>query len=149
MSDRKTDILEEMLNWVRFIGMNEAREVIDNALSYEDNEKKEQNARIAYELTDGTNSTYDIADHIDFSYQWVSERQMEWAKLGIVEKSAENQPYEHISSLTELGIYCPDIPDPDTEEGQDDAAEKETKPDSSEDSSNKDEQPTLEDSVAE
>lgn len=154
MSEGQTEILEEMLNWIRFMGMNEARDVIDGALSYEDNQEKERSARIAYELTDGTNSTYDIAEHIDFSHQWVSDRQMEWAKLGIVEKSAENQPYEHLASLTELGIYCPDIPEPGVKEEEVEKPEKDgdskevAESDVSEDSSEENEQPTLEDSVA-
>jgi len=155
MPERQTEILEEMLNWIRFIGMNEARDVIDDALSYEDDEEKERSARIAYELTDGTNSTYDMADYIDFSYQWVSDRQMQWAKLGIVEKGAENQPYEHIASLTELGIYCPTIPESVEEEGEADEPSKaddsdaESKQGGSEYSDNEAEQPTLEDSVSE
>jgi len=149
MAERQTEILEEMLNWIRFMGMNEARDVIDDALSYEDNEKKERNARIVYELTDGTNSNKDIEDHIDYSYKWAGNRQMEWAKLGIVDKPDENQSYEHIASLTELGLDCPDIPDPETEEEQEDDTKEETESDGSEDSSDEAEQPTLEDSVAE
>jgi hypothetical protein len=149
MPERQTEILEEMLNWIRFMGMNEARDVIDDALSYEDDEKKERSARIAYELTDGTNSTTDIEDYIDYSYRWVSRRQMEWAKLGIVDKPGENRSYEHLASLTELGLDCPEIPDPDADEEQDADTAKESESDGSEDSSDEAGQPTLEDSVAE
>jgi len=148
MAERQTEILEDMLNWVRFMGMNEARDVIDDALSYEDNEKKERSARIAYELTDGTNSTTDIEPYIDYSYKWVSTRQIEWAKVGIVEKSAENQPYEHLASLTELGIHCPDIPDPKSEDEEEAESKTEDDAEPSKDSSAENEQPTLEDSVA-
>jgi len=149
MTQRQTEVLEEMLNWIRFMGMNEARDVIDGALSYDDNDKKERSARIAYELTDGTNTTTDIESYIDYSYKWVSSRQIEWAKLGIVEKSDKNRSYEHIASLTELGIHCPDIPDPDTEEEQENDTEEEIESAGSEDSSGEAEQPILEDSVAE
>lgn len=149
MAEQQTEILKEMLNWIRFMGMNEARDVIDDALSYENNEEKERSARIAYELTDGTNSTTDIEPYIDYSYRWVSRRQMEWAKLGIVDKPGENQSYEHLASLTELGLDCPDIPDSETEEEQENNIEEETESDGSEDSSNEAEQPTLEDSVSE
>ena len=148
MAERQTEILEEMLNWIRFMGMNEARDVIDNALSYEENEEKERSARIAYELTDGTNSTTDIEPYIDYSYRWVSRRQMEWAKLGIVDKPGENQSYKHLASLTEFGLDCPDIADPEAEEEQKDDAKAETEYDGSEDSSDGAEQPTVEDSVA-
>jgi len=148
MAERQTEILEEMLNWIRFMGMNEARDVIDDALSYEENEEKERSARIAYELTDGTNSTTDIEAYIDYSYKWVSSRQIEWAKLGIVDKPGENQSYEHLASLTELGLDCPDIPDPETEDEQEDDTKEETESDGSEDSSDGAEQSTVEDSVA-
>jgi len=154
MPDRQTEILEEMLNWIRFMGMNEAREVIDGALTYEDNEKKERNARIAYELTDGINSTTDIEDYIDYSYRWVSSRQSEWAKVGIVEKPAENQSYEHLASLTELGLHCPEIPEPDSKEKDDgeedtEADKSEQESDTSEDTNTGPEQTSLESSVAE
>lgn len=155
MSKRQTEILKEMLNWIRFMGMNEARDVIDGALSYEDNEKKERSARIAYELTDGTNSTTDIEDYIGYSYRWVSQRQMEWAKLGIVDKPGNNQSYEHLASLTELGIHCPDIPEPEAEEEKGEKVKKDSdsedgaESEDSEDSNDEHEQPTIEDTVAE
>jgi hypothetical protein len=129
------------------MGMNDARDVIDDALSYEE-EKKERSARIAFELTDGTNSSYDIEEYIDYSYKWASTRQMEWSKLGIVEKTGENQPYEHIASLTELGLHCPDIPDPESDEDDadsDDAeSEEEVENAVSDDPSAEPEQSTLE-----
>ena len=113
MAEDELDTLEEMLKWLKFLGRQEARDVIDRALSYEDDEK-ERAAKIAYQLTNGMNSTKDIDPYISFSYKWVSNRQQEWATQGLVEKPAPNAPYEHILTLDELGIDYPEIPeDPD------------------------------------
>jgi hypothetical protein len=128
MSANEQELLEEIVKWLRFMGMQDARDIVERALRYEDAEK-EHDAKVAYQLTDGENSTYDIADHISYSYQWVSTRQQEWAKLGIVEKEGPNSPYEHIMSLDKLGIDAPDIPDPeedDDEEADEEDAEQAT-----------------------
>jgi predicted DNA-binding ArsR family transcriptional regulator len=114
MDGDETATLEEMLKWLKFMGMQEAHDVIERALSYED-EKKEEAAKIAYQLTNGANSTKDISSHISFGYQWVSDRQQEWATQGLVEKPASNASYRHILTLDELGIDYPDIPRGDDE----------------------------------
>jgi hypothetical protein len=104
--------MEEILEWVRFMGMSEARDIVDEALRHED-DSRERSARIAFELTDGSNSTYDIAERIDFSREWVRTRQGEWANRGLVRKPQGARRYQHIASLTELGLRCPEIPEPE------------------------------------
>jgi len=113
MSRSEEEILEEMLRWLRFTGMQEARDVIDDALTNED-EDKEHDKRIAYELTDGTRSQRNIAEHISFSYRTVGRWQEQWAKLGIIDKRDGN--YEHLIALEDLGLNCPPIPNPDEED---------------------------------
>lgn len=110
MSGDEEEILQEILKWLKFMGRQEARDVVESALSYDD-EEKERAARITYQLTNGKNSTKDIARHISFSYRWVSSRHQEWATQGIVEKDGVQSPYEHILTLDELGIESPEIPD--------------------------------------
>lgn len=109
MPKNELEVLEEMLRWLKFMGRQEARGVVSDALVFED-EEKERDAKIVYQLTNGENTTKDIEEHISFSYKWVSDRHQEWAKLGIVEKESMQSPYEHILSLDELGIPHPDIP---------------------------------------
>lgn len=114
MSISNSELLEEMVKWLRFMGRQEARDVVLEALSFED-EEKERAVRITYQLTNGHNSTKDIEQYIPFSYRWVSSRHQEWATLGIVEKERAQAPYEHILSLDELGIDYPEIPEPEQE----------------------------------
>ena len=47
MAEDELETLEEMLKWLKFLGRQEARDVIDRALSYEDEEKE----RAAKKLT--------------------------------------------------------------------------------------------------
>lgn len=107
--------MEEMLKWLKFMGLQEAKTVIENAVSHED-EKTEQEQRIVYELTDGEHSSRDITERISHSKYWVTTRQNRWAKLGILEKPKPNSSYQHIVSLEEAGLECPDIPSPEDEE---------------------------------
>ena len=109
------DILKEMLKWLKFTGLQEAKKVIEDALSHK-NEEKENELRIAYELTDGSHSTTDIASMISVSHMTVSNWQNKWSKLGIVEKEFENSSYEHLISLEDAGLKCPDIPNPKEED---------------------------------
>jgi hypothetical protein len=122
MVDKQNDLLKEMAKWLRFMGMREAREVVENALTYDDKEK-EKDAKITYQLTNGENRTSDIEKYISFSYRWVSSRHQEWAKIGIVEKEGPQEPYKHIISIDALGIDCPDIPEPDEDEEDSEASE--------------------------
>lgn len=115
MSDQQTELLEEAVKWLRIMGIREAREVASEALSYSDNGKTEA-AKIVYELSNGENTSKDIARYIPFSYRWVSYRQNEWKKMGIIEKEGPQDPYIHIASLEDLGIERPEIPDPEAKE---------------------------------
>lgn len=113
MDSKEVLLLEEAVKWLKFIGRNEAKDVVKDALEFKD-KKKTRDAKIVYQLTNGQNSTKDIEKYISFSYRWVSTRHQEWANLGIVEKESQQSPYKHILPLDELGISYPDIPEPDT-----------------------------------
>lgn len=103
MARSDTELLEEMTRWLKILGIQEVRPIFGELFDF-DEEAKARSGKIAYELTDGKNSQRDIEEHIDFSYQWVSSRQNEWAQHGLVEKESVNSPYRKIVSLTEIGI---------------------------------------------
>lgn len=100
------DHARDMAKWLRFMGMQEAKEVIEDAVSAEDDEKQ-RNLRIAYEMTDGETSSHEIADYVTVSQWTVSSWQRKWFRRGIANRSAENDPYEHLISLEDLGIDVP------------------------------------------
>jgi hypothetical protein len=114
MSGTETEVMGEILKWLEFMGRQEAVGVVNDALDFGGNEQKEQAAKIAYQLTNGENSTRHIAEQIQFGKNWVSNRHQEWATLGIVRKDGPRSPYEHILSLDELGIDYPEIPESET-----------------------------------
>lgn len=108
MDSEALSVLDEIRRWVRIIGIQEAREVLEDALS-DEIEKKEEELRIIYHLTNGENSTRHIASHVSVSRMTVSNRQRQWAKMGLVEKSSPNSPYQHVISLEEAGMEVPEI----------------------------------------
>jgi predicted transcriptional regulator len=109
----------KMLKWVKFMGMQDAKEVVEDAVSHEDDEKEEE-LRIAYELTNGENSSTDIASRISVSQKTVSNWQKKWSKRGIADKDGKQSSYEHLISLEELGLECPEIPGENEEGGETD-----------------------------
>lgn len=115
MPDNDTEILQEMLKWLRFSGMQEAKSVIDEALTFEEDEEKEKDARIAFELTNGDKSQREISEYISYSGVTVGNWQKKWAKLGIVSQDDDGK-YEQLISLKDLGLEVPDIPDPEDAE---------------------------------
>ena len=115
MSRSEDEILEEMLRWLKFTGMQQAREVIDEALTFEDDEQREKDSRIAYELTNGEYNQREISECISYSRATVGNWQDKWSKLGIVERDSDYSPYEHLVSLSDLGLQRPEIPDPNEE----------------------------------
>jgi DNA-binding MarR family transcriptional regulator len=114
------DILRDIRRWVKIIGIQEAKSVMNEALSAEDSQAQEE-LRIIYHLSDGEHSTRDIAEHVSVGRQAVSNRQSSWSKMSLLEKEHSRAPYEHVISLEEAGLEVPEIPDP--EEESDEAAE--------------------------
>jgi DNA-binding MarR family transcriptional regulator len=108
------DILRDIRRWVKVIGIQEAKSVMDDALSAEDPEDQEE-LRIIYHLSDGEHSTRDITEHVSVGRNTVSRRQKSWAKMGLLEKEHSRAPYEHVISLEEAGLEVPEIPEPEEE----------------------------------
>lgn len=114
---RTEELLDEILKWQKFRGMQEAKKVLTDVLSSEDDDK-EKEQRIAYELTDGEHSTTNIADRISVSHATVSNWQNKWSELGLVNKKSEQASYKHLISLENLGLNVPEIPEPEEDEDE-------------------------------
>lgn len=123
MPRSEEEILEEMLRWLRFTGLEDAKRVIDDALTFEDDERKQRDTRIAFEMMDGHHSQGDIGRRISYSRRTVGNWQEKWSKLGIVAENAETGYPEHLVSLDEFGLDCPPIPDPEDEESEADESD--------------------------
>ncbi|WP_152418531.1 MULTISPECIES: hypothetical protein [unclassified Haloferax] len=114
MTEDRDDILRDIRRWVKIIGIQEAKNIMDDALSAEDSEEEEQ-LRLVYHLTDGEHSTRDIYDYADFGRNKIIDLQKSWAKMGLLEKEHSRAPYEHVISLEEAGVEVPEVPKPEEE----------------------------------
>ena len=114
MTEDTGDILRDIRRWVKVIGIQEAKAVMDDALSAEDSGDQEE-LRIIYHLSNGENSTRHIAEHVSVGKDAISTRQKSWAKMGLLEKEHSRASYEHVISLEEAGIEIPEIPEPEEE----------------------------------
>lgn len=114
MTEETDDILRDIRRWVKIIGIQEAKSVMDDALSAENSEDQEE-LRTIYHLSDGEHSTRDITEHVAVGRNTVNRRQKSWAKMGLLEKEHSYAPYEHIISLEEAGLGVPEISEPEEE----------------------------------
>lgn len=125
VSDEVIEVLQDIRRWLKIIGLQEAKPLLTDALSSEDEEEQKE-LRIIYHLTDGEHSTRDIASRISYSRFYISSRYSEWSNMGLIERDSPNSSYHHIVSLEEAGIEVPDIPDPeDSSEGDDEESDSE------------------------
>lgn len=109
MTEDANEILMDIRRWLKIIGIQEAKPVIRDALSDED-EEVQRALRITYHLTDGEHSTRDIAEYIQFAYGWVATRQGEWSNMGLVERDNSSSSYRHLIGLEEVGLEVPELP---------------------------------------
>lgn len=118
MTEDSEDILRDIRRWLKIMGLQEAKPLLTDALTHDDDQRQED-LRTTYHLTNGENGKQEIAKYITFSRGWVSDRQNEWANLGLVERDKPNSPYEHLIGLEEAGIEIPDIAEPEEESNSD------------------------------
>lgn len=116
--EEAVEVLKDIRRWVKIIGIQEAKGVLEEFLTSEDKDEQ-QELRIIYHLTDGEHSIREIAQHISSSRGTVRRRQNEWARAGLVEREGSYEPYEHVISLVEAGLEVPDIPEPEIDEEED------------------------------
>jgi hypothetical protein len=112
VTEDTNEILRDIRQWVKIIGIQQAKPALVEVLSSDD-EQKERDFRVTYHLTDGDHTTRDIAERISYSVYWISSRYDEWSNMGVIERDGSNSPYEHVISLEEAGIEVPEIPEPD------------------------------------
>lgn len=105
MSDEQTEILREILKWIRFMGSSQVKSVLISTL---DNDKK----RLAYHLSDGNNTTRIIGEQVEVDPATISDWWKQWILLGIGEgvavKGGGNR-FKRSFDLKALGITLPAI----------------------------------------
>lgn len=109
-SEEMIEILKDIRRWAKIIGLEDAREKVQKAVSHQDDEKEREN-KIIYYLSDGSNNTRTIEKFVSVSHVTVTNRQQKWAQSGLMEKPGSNKPYRKLITLEEAGIKVPDIPD--------------------------------------
>ena len=97
------ELLEEILKWIKFIGWQNVKSVLSEALN-------DDISKLVYHYSDGRSSR-EIAKKVSISHQTVTNYWKKWAKMGIVEPiSARRAPrYKKLFSLEEVGIDVPNI----------------------------------------
>ena len=118
-------VLEDIRRWVRLIGIQESKSVLHDAVRDSD-DKKRQALKIIYYMTDGSTANSEIAEHIDYSSEFVRIRRKEWIKVGLLEKNGRIG-YNKLVSLNQAGIEEPELPGPEYSSEQDEDETEETK----------------------
>jgi len=103
--DKIIELLEEILLWTKYDYAVTKQKMIEHL----DNDDK----KIAYQLSDGEKSTYDVAKLITASQSSVSNWWQKWFELELVEQTEMygGGRYKRLISLTKMGILIPEIPD--------------------------------------
>ena len=99
--DTIIELLEEILLWMKYDFLNTKKRLISSL----DSEDK----IIAYELSTGENSTYDIAERVSVSATTVSNWWNKWFDDGLMEQTEKysGSRYKRLCSLTKMGIKIP------------------------------------------
>ncbi|RLG50242.1 MAG: hypothetical protein DRO00_08995 [Thermoproteota archaeon] len=100
--DRIIELLEEILKWTRFQGMQRVKEVLLDVL-------KTDKEKIAYHYSDGRGSV-EVARLAGFkSHTPILENWKKWARLGLMEpiRVRGGTRYKRAFSLPDFGIEVP------------------------------------------
>lgn len=90
--------LTEICMWMRFQNRETLRELLEQVI-------RSDRDKLIFELTDGVNSTTEVAKAAKVSQPRISQIWNSWKPLGIiVEVPGTRGKYKHICSLNELGI---------------------------------------------
>lgn len=100
--DEQTELLREMLKWIRLLGAKEVRGVLAAAL---DNDQK----LLIYHLSNGERGSVEIANAANVSDRTVRRYWSSWARLGIVEslRVRGGQRYRKTFELEDFGFATP------------------------------------------
>ncbi len=101
-SSEQTEILKEILKWIRFTGAKEVKNVLISTL---DNEQK----RLIYHLSDGNRASMEIAKLAGTSDTTVRRYWASWGRQGIVEslRVRGGERYKKSFELEDFGIEVP------------------------------------------
>jgi len=104
-SSEQTEILKEILKWIKFTGAKEVKNVLVAAL---DTEQK----RLIYHLSDGNRASIEIAKLTGISDTTVRRHWASWARQGIVEslRVRGGERYKKSFELEDFGIEVPQPP---------------------------------------
>ena len=102
--ERITELLEEILLWTKY----DYSDTKEKMLQHLDTDDK----KIAYELSDGENSTYDIQKYVSVSQRTISSWWRNWFELGLMEqteKLGKGGRHKRLISLIKMRIPFPEI----------------------------------------
>lgn len=101
-TSEQTEILREILKWIKFAGAKEVKNVL---LATLDTEQK----RLIYHLSDGVHGSLEIAKAAGTSDTTVRRHWASWARQGIVEslKVRGGERYKKSFELEDFGIEVP------------------------------------------
>jgi hypothetical protein len=101
-TSEQTEILREILKWIKFAGAKEVKNVL---LATLDTEQK----RLIYNLSDGNNGSLDIAKVAGTSGTTVRRYWASWARQGIVEplRVHGSERYKKSFELEDFGFTVP------------------------------------------
>ena len=100
--DKVIELLEEILKWTRLQGVQNAKDVLLDAL-------KSDKEKVAYHYSDGRSST-EVAKICGVSGMTVTNYWRRWFTLGIAQSSLKYKGrFERAFSLEDLGIEIPSI----------------------------------------
>ena len=111
MSDEQTELLREMVRWMRFNGMKQVKEVLTSTLN---TEKK----IIAYHHSDGKNTSRDSAKLSGISQSVITELWKEWLSLGLGEtiSTSGGGRFKRSFDLKMFGIVVPETKEEESEQ---------------------------------
>jgi hypothetical protein len=103
-------LTKEMLKWLRFMGSNQVTAALNTTLT---NDK----LRLAYQLSDGKNTSTLISQLTGISQPRISELWKQWvlAGLGDTITASGGSRFRRAFDLKAIGIPVPEIKQPDTQ----------------------------------
>jgi hypothetical protein len=75
-NNEQTELLREILKWVRFASSNQVKGVLESTLN---SDKK----RVVYHLSDGNSTSRAIGEQADVDFRTISEWWKEWTLIGL------------------------------------------------------------------
>lgn len=104
-NDEQTQLLREILKWVKFAGMKEVKEVLNSVL---DTDQK----KLVYQLSDGSKGMIEVGETAGIaSTSTISKYWKTWLKLGLGENLSVKggERFKRAFDLEDFGIEVPQV----------------------------------------